>query len=230
MKKPVLVLSGSTGKMGKAIASHVEESKIHCVLQALSSKPLAQKQRGEKKCLIDFSSVKGFEVALRAAKESKTPFVSGTTGITQKHFSEMKSASKSIPILWAANFSEGIQFLKMLIPLIKNLNGFDVEIMEFHHRWKKDKPSGTALALEEIFVAHKISLQETQSVRGGGQPGRHEIHLLNENEELVLTHQALSRKCFAAGAVRAAIWLMEQKNGFYTFEDCLKSASKRKGK
>lgn len=194
--------------------------------------------------IIDFSAPVGVEKLLQTALENgcNKPIVIGTTGLDEHQKNLMKEASGKMPILYATNMSMGIAVLNRLVLMAsKVLNDFDCEIVEMHHRFKKDAPSGTALTLAEYAAeARGLELSDVRvsgrngiigertdneiavmSLRGGDIAGRHTAGFYNEGEYIELSHTATSRHTFAKGAIRAAKWLSKQQPGYYSIYDCL---------
>ena len=189
--------------------------------------------------IIDFSNKDATQKLLECALKSPTPLVIGTTGLEKSQFDLMQKCSEKMPILYSANMSEGIAILSKIVALVsQKLRNYDIEICEIHHRHKKDAPSGTALKLanaaakargldEKSFKIGRDNVSEARSkdeigvlsLRGGDVVGRHVVGFYNDGEYLELTHNATSRATFAKGALRAAHWLIKQKNGFYSMQD-----------
>ena len=148
-----------------------------------------------------------------------------------------------IPIVWASNYSTGVNTLFWLTRKATEILGtdFDLEVVEMHHRMKRDAPSGTAMTLAEILSeARGVSLQDQlkhgregivgartkdeigmHSLRGGDVVGDHTVIYANDGERLELTHKASSRDTFANGALRAAAWVVHQPPGLYSMQDVL---------
>ena len=161
--------------------------------------------------IIDFSTPKATQAILA---HSRKPVLIGTTG-----HSESFSAKHPIPVLYAPNTSLGIHLVKRLLTHIGgSLKGADISIVETHHNQKKDKPSGTALSLKQTLSDSGLHA-DVHSVRGGGVFGEHDVRICWQNESISINHQAFSRNLFASGAIHAALWLANQKPGFYTMED-----------
>ena len=154
----------------------------------------------------------------------------------------LKLASAAMPILYATNMSLGVAVLNRLAALAsKALREFDAEIVEQHHRHKKDAPSGTALTLgERVAAARGLNLKDILvtgrdgmvgarskdeiailAVRGGDVVGRHTVGFYNEGEFIELNHTATNRATFAKGAIKAAVWVAGQQSGLYSIDDCL---------
>lgn len=192
--------------------------------------------------VIDFTIKDGAINLLNYARTDPKPLVIGTTGLGEDGANLLKLASAAMPILYATNMSLGVAVLNRLAALAsKALREFDAEIVEQHHRHKKDAPSGTALTLgERVAAARGLNLKEVLvtgrdglvgarskdeiailAVRGGDVVGRHTVGFYNEGEFIELNHTATSRATFAKGAIKAAIWVTGQQSGLYGIDDCL---------
>jgi 4-hydroxy-tetrahydrodipicolinate reductase len=169
--------------------------------------------------------------------------VIGTTGHSEAEKSKVIGFKSKIPMVWASNFSTGVNTLFWLTRKAAEILGpdFDLEIVEMHHRLKKDAPSGTAKTLAEILAGvRKLQLEKVvrhgrvgivgertsseigiHSIRGGDVVGDHTVIFANAGERLELTHKASSRDTFASGAMRAALWVVKQKPGLYDMQDVL---------
>jgi len=193
--------------------------------------------------LIDFThpsvTLKNLEVCRRAGKA----IVIGTTGFSVAEKEKLAAAASDIPIVFAANFSVGVNLCLKLLDTAARVLGdeVDIEIIEAHHRHKVDAPSGTALRMGEV-VAQALGrdLQEVAvygregqtgtrqrdtigfaTVRAGDVVGDHTVLFAAEGERVEITHKASSRMTFAKGAVRAAMWLEQQPSGLYDMQDVL---------
>jgi 4-hydroxy-tetrahydrodipicolinate reductase len=223
-----IFLAGASGRMGAALQEVIREEKNMNICGGLGSSTGSKlfsknlpKTPGEVDVVIDFSSPEIFSQVLQWCVLHKRPFVSGTTGLSEKQYKEMRSASKKIPILWAPNMSVGIATLKKMITALEISQEFDVHLLEYHHNKKKDAPSGTAKALEQLLKKKTKKYVGTSSIRGGGIFGVHRIDLMAESEVIVLEHTALDRKVFARGAVVAARWISKKKPGQYGMQDAI---------
>ncbi len=239
MKKRMKVgLVGASGRMGQEITKILKGTpsfELHLAICRQSSLAEFAYTRAQPSCLeakevdlwIDFSSPELLQKTLSVAIKNKTPFVSGTTGLDTKQVSALKRAAKSIPILWASNMSLGVAVLTEAMKVFARVRQFDFQIEEFHHRRKKDSPSGTAKSLQQALenVVGR-ELPPPLSVRGGGIFGIHKVHAMAEDEHIIFEHSALNRAVFANGAVEAAKWLSLKKKGFYGMRDVLYSETK----
>ncbi len=192
--------------------------------------------------VIDFSAPAATQELCEEALKNPTALVIATTGFTQHQQNLLTEASKEMPVLYASNMSAGIALLKQLVEQVAaTLVDFDIEIVEQHHRHKVDAPSGTALTLGEFAAKGRgldlddvrVSGRDGQigarskdeiavmALRGGDIVGRHTVGFYNDGEYLELNHTATSRETFSKGAIRAATWLVNQKSGLYSINDCL---------
>ncbi|NUP08557.1 MAG: 4-hydroxy-tetrahydrodipicolinate reductase [Polyangiaceae bacterium] len=189
-------------------------------------------------CVIDFSSAETVSQVAHVAARAGVAVVSGTTGIGPDAERALDEAAKRVPVLWSANMSVGVFVLAQLVKqAVKSLPGFDVEIVETHHRNKVDAPSGTAKillrAVQDVREARAISGREGKpgarlddevamlAMRGGDVVGDHTVHLLGQGERIELTHRATNRDLFALGALRAARAITKREPGRYTMADVL---------
>lgn len=238
MKPLRLGVHGATGRMGLEIRKVADQLhtqvEVFFIGEFLSSKSPRLKnqldwselQPGRIDIVIDFTSPEGFRTAVKNCVAKRIPLVSGSTGLASSDFTAIKKAARRIPILWAANMSVGVAMLRRLTRELAQLKGFDFQVEEFHHRHKKDQPSGTAKVLQhDLTIAGVKKLPRELSIRGGGIFGIHRVYAMSESETLVLEHSALHRGVFAEGAVRAARWLATQKPGLYEFENVLSFGS-----
>jgi len=194
--------------------------------------------------VIDFSSVKSTRANLQAAAKLKLPIVVGTTGLELDDRAFAKETAATIPVLVSSNMSLGVNLLFSLTELVaKKLGGtFDIEIIEAHHRFKKDSPSGTARTLGEIaaqaigqtydaaIMNGRAGMAEgtrppleigMHAVRGGDIVGDHTVLFAGLGERVELRHTAHNRGIFARGAVTAAKWIVSKRPGFYSMKDVL---------
>ncbi len=193
--------------------------------------------------VIDFSLPDACEKLLETALDGNPkPLVIGTTGLNPHQLNLMAQASQQMPILYATNMSLGVALLNKLVATAsKALEDFDIEIVEMHHKHKKDAPSGTALTLaEHAAQARDLNLDDVRvsgrdgnigertkdeisvmALRGGDIVGRHTVGFYNDGEFIELNHTATNRATFAKGSIRAAKWLVDQENGMHTITECL---------
>jgi 4-hydroxy-tetrahydrodipicolinate reductase len=193
--------------------------------------------------IISFTTIEASLEHLRLASQRGKAIVLGTTGFSKEHMTEIAEHSKKIPCVLASNMSMGVNLLlKVLQDIARVLgDGYDIEIIEAHHRMKKDAPSGTALKmaqvisdalnrnLDEVAVyARKGIIGERkpkeigiQTIRAGDIVGEHTVLFGGLGERIEVTHKVSSRDTFARGALRAALWLAGKPAGLYDMQDVL---------
>lgn len=220
-----VLLIGAAGRMGKTISDiGSSDPKIDIIAQCDLGDPIEAPMRN---CdvAIDFSHADAITEIFRAALEHRKPLVIGTTGHSKEQHRIIEETAQSVPIVFASNFSVGVNVLFWLTRKAAEQLGRDfiAEIVETHHKMKKDAPSGTAKTLAEILKAAKKTQGEIpiQSIREGDVVGEHTIIFSGPAERVELTHRAASREIFARGALRAATWLINQPPGLYSMQDVL---------
>jgi 4-hydroxy-tetrahydrodipicolinate reductase len=193
--------------------------------------------------LVDFTRADGAAANLAACRKQGVRMVIGTTGFSEAQKRDIADAARDIAIVMSPNFSVGVNVAFRLLAMAAGAlgEGYDVEILEAHHRHKVDAPSGTALRMGEVVAgALKRDLQKTAvygregvtgerkaetigfaTVRGGDLVGDHTVMFIGAGERLEISHRASSRANFAAGALRAARWVAQKKNGLYDMADVL---------
>ena len=203
----------------------------------------AQNLKGSQ-VLIDFSSPEGTSKCLEAASRTRTALVIGTTGLGSELLAHIKEASKKIAILQSPNMSLGANLLFEIsrTAAARLKAGYDIEIIEAHHRLKKDAPSGTAKKIAEIIAKEKnwdlgraahygregmtgerpVEEIGIHVVRAGDIVGEHTVMFSGPGETIELTHRAQSRDAFARGALAAALFVSKRRNGLYSMADVLK--------
>jgi len=173
---------------------------------------------------IDFTTPQAAVANIELCLEAGCPVVVGTTG----WYGELARVrglveKKKGALLWAPNFSVGVALVRALCArageLLRGLEGYDVHLTDVHHAQKKDAPSGTALLLRDALAASGREVPIT-SIRTGSVPGRHEVSIDGPYEQVVIGHEARSRRVFADGALRAALWL-RGRQGVFTMDDVL---------
>ena len=235
-----VAILGARGRMGAAIARLAPEHGAEVVLGIDSGEAhLDDLARVKPEVLIDFSAPHVTADAARACTMAGVALVSGTTGLDEAAKRALDDAARAVPVLWEPNMSVGVLVLGEVVRQALAMLGesFDVEIVETHHKKKKDAPSGTALRLAEIVrearsgplvngrsgkdAARARGEVGVLAVRGGDVVGDHVVHLLGEGERLELTHRATSRDVFAHGALRAAAWIAGKPAGRYSLRAVL---------
>lgn len=238
-----VLINGARGRMGQALIQCASEMPQLSVTATTDLGDDLHQFLGEVDCVIDFTHAESTASVLHACKDEGRRLVIGTTGQSEEVRREIAAASEIIPIVFAPNFSVGVNALFWLVREANRILGedFDLEVVEMHHRLKKDAPSGTARRLAEILAEGRDLSYEKDichgregmvgertkseigmhSIRGGDVVGDHTVIYANTGERLELTHKASSRETFAKGALRAAVWLDDKPPGLYDMEDVL---------
>lgn len=259
-----VAIAGASGRMGRLLVEHALQAhdvrltgalehprspEIGTDVGALVGRPTGVRIASDPRLaltlaqvVIDFSSPTATAGVVRAAAELGVACVVGTTGLGDDAKAALRDAAERIPVVAAPNMSLGVQVLAHVLGETLRLlgAGFDVEIIEAHHREKKDAPSGTALRLANV-VTKSLGLSPdnlvhgregssarratrevgVHAIRGGDIVGDHTVLLAGDGERIELTHKATSRAVFAAGALRAARWVVGKPPGTYTIADVL---------
>jgi 4-hydroxy-tetrahydrodipicolinate reductase len=262
-----IIINGALGKMGTAIAHAVMDNPAVSLSGAIEARGHARLGEDYGACIgrghlgislrdtldekslqqsvvMDFSSPSSTAALLRLVQNKVTRLVIGTTGLDEQALSLAQEASKRIPVLVSPNMSLGMNLLFHLTGIVSSRlkNEFDIEIIETHHRHKKDAPSGTARRLGEIAAsAYGLAYDDAvrigrsgiasgdrpkkeigmHAVRAGDIVGDHTVLFAGPGERIELRHVAHSRSALARGAVTAALWLGAQKSGYYSMNDVL---------
>ncbi|MFB6144856.1 MAG: 4-hydroxy-tetrahydrodipicolinate reductase [Candidatus Nanohaloarchaea archaeon] len=245
-------ITGATGKMGGTVISCARESEDYEIGFAVDREASKREDVPVEKesnfrqlileeqpdVIVDFTAP---EASLRYSKicaDTGTPIVIGTTGFSEEQVKRLKNMSKNTPILKASNFSKGVQALRdILKTALKNLEGYDIEIVESHHNSKVDSPSGTAKTLlrdvkDTVEVDDIVYGRQGESERGEREIGIHSIRcgnirgkhkvIIGQNEETVeISHEVHSRKVFALGALEAAQIASELENGWHNYSELI---------
>jgi 4-hydroxy-tetrahydrodipicolinate reductase len=218
-----VMLIGAAGRMGKTVrevAQNDPEIQIAGLCDLGDSIELAMKNC---EVAIDFSQAESIDEIGRAASQHGKSLVIGTTGHSQQQRKTIEETAHSVPIVLASNFSVGVNVLFWLAQKATELLGsdFNPEIVETHHKMKKDAPSGTAKTLAELLKAVRKSEIPIQSIREGDVVGEHTVIFGGPEERLELTHRAANRGIFALGALRAAKWIVNKRAGLYSMQNVL---------
>ena len=258
-----IAILGAAGRMGQALircSQRLPELKVVAALETAGHAALGQDAglqagigairlpiaTGAAKgadVVIDFTFHTAVTANIASAVAARQAVVLGTTGLTEAEQTAVRAAASQIPIVWAANMSLGVNVLLDLVRRAATILGpdYDAEIVEMHHHFKKDAPSGTALALAEALARGRgVALKDVichgregmvgerprgqiglHALRGGDVVGDHTVMFACEGERVELTHRASNRESFAMGALRAAVWLRGKKPGLYNMRDVL---------
>ena len=258
-----LIVSGACGRMGQAILKIAGDDPALNVIGCLESEEHVRNCDGkvtvgkesvpltssldavrvpQRTVLIDFSSPEALRQNLPAAVRHALRLIVGTTGLTDIDRAALADAAKETAVLVASNMSVGVNLLLKVARQVSGvLADYDLEIVEMHHRHKKDAPSGTALSLAESAAAGRgVQLKDhschgrsgmgserptgeigIHAVRGGDVVGEHTVIFAGPGERVELVHKAHSRDTFASGAIRAARWIAAKPAGMYSMSDVL---------
>lgn len=248
-----IAINGILGKMGQELTAAITKQEDLFIVGGIDT---VETFHSEEICVsfnpddvlpdvdivVDFSSGEGTFTITEACQKRSLPLITGTTGLSKKQQEKVMQLSQTVPVVQAFNFSLGINLMINLLEKAADvLKGtFDGEIIDIHHRNKKDSPSGTALLLARTLTK-SLGLPEDESIhfgrhgkplergneitlhslRGGSVIGEHQVHMLCNHESIVITHKALSRSIFVDGVLRAARWIGSQKPGYYTMQNVL---------
>lgn len=259
------IVSGAAGRMGKRIInvlSQTEEIQLGAALESANNPALGQdagllagigktgvmltssidEALSAGDVMIEFSSPTATIQHLQAAADAKVAMVIGTTGLSPEELAQVQEAGQHIACVLAPNMSVGVNLLLNILPqMAQVLSDYDIEIVEAHHRHKKDAPSGTALKLAEVIAnalerdldrignygrhgivgerpAKEIGMH---AVRGGDIVGMHNVLFAGPGETIEVIHRASSRDTFAQGSIKAAIFAATEPVGFYDMQDVL---------
>ena len=168
--------------------------------------------------VIDFSAPELFSSALNWSLHHKKPFVSGTTGLSPQQKGSLKRAAQKIPVFYAENMSEGIFLFSQWVQSFFNSKA-QFLLEDWHHKDKKDKPSGTAFRLKNHFPSFLRPQLKIKSYRQGKEFGIHRLQMKNKEEILTIEHKALNREVFSKGALQALRLIFNKKRGFYQLKE-----------
>jgi 4-hydroxy-tetrahydrodipicolinate reductase len=239
-----LLITGKSGRMGQALIQAAEANPEVVLAATHDAGEDLDSAMTNVECAIDFTVHSFTGDVLTAAISHHASLVIGTTGHNDEELAAIREASTRIPIVFASNYSVGVNTLFWLTrqaARILRQDRFDIEVVEMHHRHKIDAPSGTARTLLQILneetgtsyekdVAHgRLGITGARprrqigmhTLRGGDVVGDHTVMFAAEGERVELTHKASSRQTFAGGAVHAALWLREKPPGLYDMQDVL---------
>ena len=239
-----IAIVGAAGRMGKMLVALAD---VHPALEVVAKVDVAEGYDktwpAGTEAVIDFSFHSAVPAFVAKAAEEGLAYVLGTTGLSAEEQQAVAAAAKRIPVVQSGNYSLGVNLLLNLVKTAAKVLGpeYDVEVVEMHHRHKKDAPSGTALMLAKAAAAgrgvdfdaaavygRKGIVGErpegeiaVHALRGGSVVGDHTVMFAGEVERVELTHRAQSREAFAAGALKAAQWAAGRQPGIYTMRDVL---------
>jgi 4-hydroxy-tetrahydrodipicolinate reductase len=237
-------IAGITGRMGKLLAEETAAAKATLAGGTSRSDPDLMALAARSDVVIDFTNAATAQPSAAIMAASGKAWILGTSGLSQADEAAVAATARHIPVVYAANFSAGVNLVLALAERMGAAlpaDGYDAEIVEMHHRQKVDAPSGTAIgmgravasgrgvALEDVMESGRdghIGPRKTGAIgfaalRGGQVVGEHSLIFAAASEHIVLTHRAFDRRTFATGAVRAALWAVSQPPGLYSMMDVL---------
>lgn len=239
-----VAILGAAGRMGHMLCDLVDRSEtLELVAKCDIREDYPRTWPAGTEAVIDFTFHEAVPANIAKAAEDGVAYVLGTTGLTAEEQDAVDAAAKRIPVVQSGNFSLGINLLLGLVRKASEILGeeYDCEVVEMHHRHKKDAPSGTALMLaksaaagrgqnfddvsvfgrEGIIGERPVGEIAVHAVRGGSVIGDHTVMFAGDVERVELVHKAQTREAFAAGALRAAQWARGMKPGLYNMRDVL---------
>ncbi|HEY0456353.1 MAG TPA: 4-hydroxy-tetrahydrodipicolinate reductase [Verrucomicrobiae bacterium] len=238
-----IIITGSKGRMGQMLMTCAARNPQLQIVGQVDVGDDLKSVIKDGDVVIDFSFHSATAGVAALCAEHRKGLVIGTTGHSETEKAEIRRQQTQIPIVWSSNYSTGVNTLFWLTRKAAEILGpdFDLEVVEMHHRMKKDAPSGTATTLLEILAeVRKLQLKNSlrhgregitgertnseigiHAIRGGDVVGDHTVIFAANGERVELTHKASSRETFANGALRAAEWVAQQKPGIYTMQQVL---------
>lgn len=233
-----LGISGVCGRMGRRIYELASNDRDFEVTLGLEKKgtPLIGKELGKIKVssgqdglflvdvFVDFTTAEASEANLDYVARYKKPLVLGTTGFSDAQLKKIEDVSKVVPMVFSPNMSIGVNVLFSILPEIAKRLGpdYSIEIVEAHHKTKKDAPSGTAKKFGQVLADTTGRQIPIHAIRLGDIVGDHTVIFCGNSERIEIKHQAHSRDLFAVGALKAAKWVMGKAAGLYSMQDVLK--------
>ncbi len=239
-----VAILGAAGRMGHMLCDLVDRSEIlELVAKCDVREDYPRTWPAGTEAVIDFTFHEAVPANIAKAAEDGVAYVLGTTGLTEDEQKSVVAASKKIPVVQSGNYSLGVNLLLGLVKRAAGILGleYDCEVVEMHHRHKRDAPSGTALMLaraaadgrgqdfDDVAVFGREGMVgerpegeiAVHALRGGSVIGDHTVMFAGDVERIELVHKAQSREAFAAGALRAALWAQGRKPGIYSMRDVL---------
>ena len=238
-----IAIVGAAGRMGKKLIELAKEADLEVAYKVDVAEGYEKTWGADCEGVIDFSYHAGVPASVTKATEQGIPYVIGTTGITAEEQVAVDAAATKIPVLQSGNYSLGVNLLLELVKKAATILGpqYDVEVVEMHHKHKKDAPSGTALMLAKSAAEGRgVTLDDKavygrhgdlgerpvgeiaiHALRGGSVVGDHTVMFAGDLERVEITHKAQDRAAFAAGALQALKWAKDKPAGIYTMRHVL---------
>lgn len=236
-----IAILGAAGRMGKMLCQLAEGMKMDVVSKVDVVEGYDREWSKDVEGIIDFSYHTAVPDAIEKAAKAGVAYVIGTTGLTADEQTRVDAAAKKIPVVQSGNYSLGVNLLLELVKKTASVLGpeYDIEVVEMHHRHKKDAPSGTALMLaksaaagrgvkDDFTYGRKGDVGERplgeiaiHALRGGSVVGDHTVMFAGDVERVEIVHKAQGREAFAVGALKALSWAKGRKSGLYSMRDVL---------
>jgi 4-hydroxy-tetrahydrodipicolinate reductase len=242
MSRLRIAVAGASGRMGRMLIEAVQSADDCTLAGTLDIGRDIAASLGDAQVLIDFTRPEGTMEHLRVCRARGVKMVIGTTGFSEEHKVEIAGASQSLALMVSPNMSVGVNVvLRLLETAARALDGYDIEIVEAHHRHKVDAPSGTALKMGEVIAAalgrelkhcavyaregltgeRRAGTIGFSAIRGGDIVGDHTVMFCGTGERIEVTHRSASRATYAQGALRAARFLLDKPHGLFDMDDVL---------
>jgi 4-hydroxy-tetrahydrodipicolinate reductase len=220
-----IAINGACGRMGQAVAKAAADAgvEVAALIDVVKAPGVTRTLAKKVDALVDFSTPEAALERLAECVKTKTPAIVCTTGFSDAQKAEIAAASKKIPVVYSSNMSVGVNLLFKRVPEIAKTLGesYDIDIIETHHRFKKDAPSGTAKTLAERIESATGRKPNVHAVRSGDVVGEHRIVFGTLGDSIEIIHRASTRDIFAKGSIEAAKWASNAKPGLYTMLDVI---------
>jgi len=220
-----IAINGACGRMGQAVAKAAADAgvEVAALIDVVKGPGVTRNLAKKVDALVDFSTPEASLERLAECVKTKTPAIVCTTGFSDAQKAEIAAASKKIPVVYSSNMSVGVNLLFKKVPEIARTLGesYDIDIIETHHRFKKDAPSGTAKTLAERIEAATGRKPNVHAVRSGDVVGEHRIVFGTLGDSIEIIHRASTRDIFAKGSIEAAKWASKARPGLYTMLDVI---------
>jgi 4-hydroxy-tetrahydrodipicolinate reductase len=220
-----IAINGACGRMGQAVAKAAADAgvEVAALIDVVKAPGVTRTLSKKVDALIDFSTPAAALERLAECVKTRTPAIVCTTGFSDAQKAEIAAASKKIAVIYSSNMSVGVNLLFKRVPEIAKTLGesYDIDIVETHHRFKKDAPSGTAKTLAERIESATGRKPNVHAVRSGDVVGEHRIIFGTLGDSIEIIHRASTRDIFAKGSIEAAKWASKAKPGLYTMLDVI---------
>jgi 4-hydroxy-tetrahydrodipicolinate reductase len=220
-----IAINGACGRMGQAVAKAAADAgvEVAALIDVVEGEGVSRTLSKKVDAMVDFSTPEAALERLAECVKAKTPAVICTTGFSDAQKAEIAAAAKKIAVVFSSNMSVGVNLLFKRVPEIAKTLGatYDIDIVETHHRFKKDAPSGTARTLAERIESATGRRPNLHAVRSGDVVGEHRIIFGTLGDSIEIIHRASTRDIFAKGSIEAAKWAASAKPGLYTMLDVI---------